>query len=79
MRVNLHRNPIYLYIYINELDALRKISLFEDFDETFINFNIEAKKKTTVLLKKDEVFLKNIETKKKIKIKSFYKEFFFNS
>ena len=37
MKLNYHKTPLYLYLQIQETDGLRKVTLFEDFDETFLN------------------------------------------
>lgn len=54
MRINLHKSQQYLYIFIEERDALRKIGLFEDMDETFVNFNLDSKKKSITLTRKED-------------------------
>ena len=45
MRVNLHKSQKYFYLCFFEEDSLRKISLFEDMDETVFNFNLDSKKR----------------------------------
>jgi hypothetical protein len=55
MRVNLHKSQKYLYLYINEVDALRKMALFEDMDETVVNFNINGKKRPIKQTLKDDL------------------------
>ena len=42
MKLNYHKAPLYLYLQIQETDGLRKVTLFEDFDETFLNYNLNC-------------------------------------
>ena len=41
MKLNLHKKKLVLFILIGETDGFRKISLFEDYDETFLNHNFK--------------------------------------
>ena len=45
MKLHFQKSPLYLYIPVGEFDGLKQILLFEDFDETFLNYNINCKKK----------------------------------
>ena len=45
MKINNHISKLYLYIPIMESDGLKLIDLFEDYDETSINYNLNSKKK----------------------------------
>ena len=42
MKLNYHKAPLYLYLQIQETDGLRKVTLFGDFDETFLNYNLNC-------------------------------------
>lgn len=77
MKLNLHKSPLYFYILVGEYDAIRKITLFESFDETLHNYNINCSK---YQLKYTQDNLYEI-TNSKINynenlIKNFYSEFF---
>lgn len=45
MKLNYQKTPLYLYLQIQETDGLRKVTLFEDFDETFLNYNLNCNSK----------------------------------
>lgn len=78
MKINLHKSPLFFYIYINELDSLRKFSLFEDYDETLENYNSNSLKRPLFLEKKiEEIPLEKAFKEKKI-INNFFSEYFNN-
>jgi hypothetical protein len=75
MKLNYHKTPLYLYLQIQETDGLRKVTLFEDFDETFLNYNLNCN------LKKLEYFCdfdgkSHSLTKNKENYVNFYTNFF---
>lgn len=78
MKINLHKSPLFLYIYINELDSLRKFCLFEDYDETLENFNLEAIKRPLTLEKKNEFYNSDFTYKEVKKTDNFYSDYFIN-
>ncbi len=45
MKLQVHRSTTFRYILISEESAFRKVSIFEDFDENFISFFLNSKKK----------------------------------
>jgi hypothetical protein len=45
MKLHFQRSLLYLYIPVGEYDGFKKVMLFEDFDETFLNYNLTCKKK----------------------------------
>jgi len=48
MRLNNHLNSLYIYVYLKDSDGLKLLSFFENFDETFINYNIDSLKKEII-------------------------------
>lgn len=42
MKLALHKKKLILFVPIGETDGLRKIGFFEDYDETFLNYNISS-------------------------------------
>lgn len=45
MKLNLHKKSLDIYVFFGDSDGLRVLNLFEDFDETFVNFNLNSNKK----------------------------------
>ena len=61
-----HLNKLYLYSNFLESDGLKLISFFEDFDEVFINFNLNSiKKEKKYLTTLNTVKFKNLNKNKK--------------
>jgi len=48
MRLNNHLTSLYIYVYLKDSDGLKLLSFFENFDETFINYNIDSLKKEII-------------------------------
>jgi len=72
MKLHFQKSTLYLYVPINESNGFKKVRLFEDFDETFLNYNVNCEKKilnyiTETSNSKNLLIPKN---------KNFYLEFF---
>lgn len=81
MKLNFHRSK--LYVYVNFMGSKNKkiIGLFEDYDETFINYNYNSTKKEIKFDLENQTNFendKNLLEKKNINHKNFYDEFFLN-
>jgi hypothetical protein len=77
MRVNLHKSQKYFYLYIDEVDSLRKMALFEDMDETVVNFNLDSKKRPIKhKLKEDFLVLSKFSLPREQLKKNFFKYYF---
>ena len=75
MKLNYHKAPLYLYLQIQETDGLRKVTLFEDFDETFLNYNLNCNSKKLEYFSDFDSKSYSL-TKKKEEYKNFYTNFF---
>ncbi|NCT57940.1 hypothetical protein GW776_00305 [archaeon] len=77
MRLNNHLNSLYIYVYLKDSDGLKLLSFFENFDETFINYNIDSLKKEIIYYSENnnELNFESIEKKDKLKL-NFFDEFF---
>lgn len=79
MKINNHISKLYLYIPIMESDGLKLIDLFEDYDETSINYNLNSKKKELKFF--FDTDLEDIKTNNNnVKIKNkknFFNDFFY--
>ena len=77
MRLNNHLNSLYIYVYLKDSDCLKLLSFFENFDETFINYNIDSLKKEIIYYSENnnELNFESIEKKDKLKL-NFFDEFF---
>ena len=74
MKLHFHLNKLYLYSNFLESDGLKLISFFEDFDEVFINFNLNSIKKEKKYL--NSVNLNTFKLKNKTKNKNFITDYF---
>lgn len=77
MKLHFHLSNLYLYVPVMESDGLKLIALFEDLDETFINYNITCNKKKLNYLLDTELESKNSKKIGNYKQKNFFNEFFF--
>lgn len=77
MRLNNHLNSLYIYVYLKDSDGLKLLSFFENFDETFINYNIDSLKKEIHYYSENnnEFLFESIKKKDKLK-QNFFDEFF---
>lgn len=75
MKLNFHKTPLYLYLQIQETDGLRKVTLFEDFDETFLNYNLNCNSKKLEYFSDFEIKSESL-TKNKENYVNFYTNFF---
>lgn len=75
MKLNFHKTPLYLYLQIQETDGLRKVTLFEDFDETFLNYNLNCNSKKLEYFSDFETKSDSL-TKNKENYVNFYTNFF---
>ena len=75
--LNNHLNSLYIYVYLKDSDGLKLLSFFENFDETFINYNIDSLKKEIIYYSENnnELNFESIEKKDKLKL-NFFDEFF---
>ena len=76
MQLNLHRKDLTLFVSIGETDGFRKINLFEDLDETFLNYNINSTTKCIEYTCEDNLNEIYSILKKKKKKKSFIDNFY---
>ena len=77
MRLNNHLSSLYIYVYLKDSDGLKLLSFFENFDETFINYNIDSLKKEIIYYSGNNNELNFESIKKKDKLKqNFFDEFF---
>ena len=77
MRLNNHLTSLYIYVYLKDSDGLKLLSFFENFDETFINYNIDSLKKEIIYYSENNNELNFESIKKKDKLKqNFFDEFF---
>ncbi len=74
MKLHFHLNKLYLYSNFLESDGLKLISFFEDFDEVFINFNLNSIKKEKKYL--NTVNIEKFNIKKKTKNQNFIADYF---
>lgn len=72
MKLHFQKSALYLYVPINDYNGFKKIRLFEDFDETFLNYNSNSEKKTI------NYFVEKTKRKNRLKPKNtdFYLDFF---
>ena len=66
MRLNNHLTSLYIYVYLKDSDGLKLLSFFENFDETFINYNIDSLKKEIIYYSENNNELNFESIKKKI-------------
>jgi len=75
MKLNFHKTPLYLYLQIQETDGLRKVTLFEDFDETFLNYNLNCNSKKLEYFSDLEIKSESLKKNKENYV-NFYTNFF---
>jgi hypothetical protein len=75
MKLNLHTSALNIYIPMGEYDGFRKFYIFEDFDETFLNFNFNSKKKILNYFSETETISSNLLPNSR-KHKNFNSEYF---
>ena len=78
MKLNIQRSQLYIYMPFINTDGIKIISVFEDMDETCLNFNVNCSKKPLKFLSDSTLGLETkstFSTKNVIK-KNFYNDFF---
>ena len=77
MKLHFQKSPLYLYIPVGEYDGFKTVMLFEDFDETFLNYNINCKKKKLDYFTEFLEIKNQTKTKIILRSKNFYLDFFY--